>query len=166
MDLTMLLEFDLRELDTIALTGNANAGSILTRLQAHRQLAINMRDLCGATPEAGLWSLLGGQLRRLASGQMHRTRSHYMALLINHAFRVGNVDMKGDRRLYDSIHGPALGDAVQLNWNRVNQTPERTIAQVRLLAGKSSEYLRSGSDLIPPFEIVLDQDGIAISRQE
>lgn len=159
-----LLARDLRELNAVALTGTANATSILVHLDQRGELAINMRDLCASTGEAGLWSIFGAQLRRLAGGQLHRSRSHFIALLINHAFRTGHPNFEEDGALYDAIHGETLGEEIQLSWSQVQYRVDHTRARVRLVAGGSNRYLSAGNDLIAPFDLILRSDGVALER--
>ncbi|MBO9695930.1 MAG: hypothetical protein J7499_07010 [Sphingopyxis sp.] len=159
-----LLDFDLRELDAVTLTGDAGPASILAGLEQRRELAINMRDLCASNGEAGIMSIFAGQFRRLASGQLHRARTHFAALLLNHAYRLGHVGFEGDGALHDALHGPELGNAVQLNWNRIRGAGDHVRARVRLVAGRTNEHLPAGSNLIPPFDLVLFPDGVALER--
>lgn len=163
-DLADLLAGNLATIDTVAVTCDATAPMILAHLQARGTLVVNMRDICSARAEDGIWSILGAQVRRLSSGQTSRARSHFMALLVKEAFRYGSVDFEEAGALFDAIHGPTLGGEVQLSWSRVRQTPEGTRASVRLLAGVSNQYLQNGTDLIQPFSIFLHRGGITVFR--
>lgn len=163
--LSTLLRDGLVDIETIAVTCDATAPVILAHLSAYRTLPVNMRDICGAHAEGGIWLILGAQLLRLASGQMNRARSHFMALLLNHAFDHGQVDFEEAGALHEAIHGPSLGREVQLSWSKVHQTSEEIRASVRLLAGVSNQYLQHGADLIAPFTIVLTANGVELRRE-
>ncbi|TIS45954.1 hypothetical protein [Mesorhizobium sp.] len=161
-NLSEVMRNDLSSISTLAFSADGNAPNILSRLYDQGQLAVNMRDLCGSEARDGIWSILAAQLRRLASGQMNRARSHFMALLINNAFRQNRVASEQAGPLEDAIYGPSLGKEVELMWSRVRQTPGETRASVRLLAGMANTIRQPGSDLVQPFSIALRADGIHI----
>jgi hypothetical protein len=163
-ELADLLSSDILSIDTIAVTCTADPAAILTHLHKRGELLVNMRDISSAYANGGIWSILGSQMRRFNTGPMSRGRSHFMALLIDHAFKHSSVDFPEAGSLVEAIHGPTLGKEVQLSWSRVRQTATETVASVRLLAGIPNQYLQVGTDLIQPFQIMLSSNGVSLFR--
>ncbi|TPL49774.1 hypothetical protein [Mesorhizobium sp. B2-4-6] len=161
-DPSELMRSDLQSINTFSFTEDGNTPNILARLYRHGELVVNMRDICGSEATGGVWSILAAQLRRLTSGQMNRARSHFMAMLINCAFRHGHVTLQEAGVIGEAIDGPSLGNEIQLMWSRVRQTRGETRASVRLLAGLSNPFHQPGHDLIPPFSIALGARGVHV----
>jgi hypothetical protein len=157
-----LLNRNIESIETITVTANASASNIIARLYHRNELAVGIRDLCGSTSEVGIWSILAQQVRRFSTGQMNRSCSHFMALLIEHAFQHGRVDCEEAGSLREAIYGPTFGKELHLSWSRVRQSSKETCASVRLLAGFSNQYSNIGDDVIPPFSIELRKDGIYV----
>lgn len=165
-DLRDMMGGRLRSIETVAVTCEANTSAIMAHLYARGELAANMRDICGADCETGIWGILGAQLRRLAGGTLNRSKTHYLALLIDEALRNGSADIEDAGTLADVIAGPTIGAELHFIWNRVRQGGVETVATVRLVAGGDNQFRPTGSDIIAPFSLLLHPDGAILHRAD
>ena len=157
----LMMHVDLDRIDTISIRSDATPAVVLGRLHTGNYLAANMRDLAATEPEGGIWSILGAQVRRHSGGMASKSRTHFMALLINHALVREMVERPLRRHLTDAINDPQLGSALHLSWGKVRQGDAETRCDVRLYNQDTGRRMPIG-DAIAQFTLILHRGGIAV----
>lgn len=162
-----LLEQPLRDIAIVAPSPEAGPGAILARLFGYGELAASVRDLVRlpadrATPH----SLLGAQLRRLATAMPSRARSQFVALLIHDALTSGYVhDLPADL-LNEIVRHPHLGTRMLLGLRRTVTTADGVQTDVHPALRDDGHRAWEGHRVCRPFRLLVQDDGVAITGLE
>ena len=165
--LNELLDRRLRDIDILAITPDANPGSILAALAAHGRLAVSARDLVRLPAErATLHTVLGNQLRRLGSHAPSRARSHFLALLVGDAFAHGDVDRPARNQLHGLIREPLFGQRLLLTSRRTRTTLDTVETELRVAVREGSGRPRDVGGPEDGFRLIVHDNGVAILAGE
>ena len=56
-----------------------------------------------------------------------------------------------------------IGSELHFTWNGVRQTVDGTLATVRLVAARGNQFLKFGSEIVPPFSLLLHPKGVELA---
>ncbi|MDQ0350156.1 hypothetical protein [Ancylobacter vacuolatus] len=157
----VLYHRDLDRIETVSVRPDATPSVILGMLHIQNHLVANLRDLSAADPAGGIWSILGSQFRRQSGGLASKGRSHFMALLVNHALNRNAAPSHLHQLLFENIHSSALGRELHFTWGKVRQGKLKTHGEVQLFR-RSGRSLKSSADAIVEFMIDINPDGVSL----
>lgn len=163
-NLSELLGRELGSIDQIRVTCKATPGAVLAHLAATGELAVNMRDLCDLQAgDATVFSLAGAQLRRMVTSLHARARSHFLAVLVAEGLRRGYVNIEGAGALHEALASPALGHATHFVARRIGTGVGHVSAEIGLVASARNEHVPADTDLVPPFRLIVADEGVTIA---
>lgn len=162
-DIQQLMRRDLADVSQVSIEADAGLQKVLAGLFFDNRLIANMRDLCSSNPGGGVWSLLGAQVRRHAGGLASKARTHFMALLINEAFRQDDVELRDHRKsLEEALREPGLGGTLNFVWSKVRQGDHlETLANVGLYAREGRSGSFTGTQ-IARLRLIVHDHGTAV----
>lgn len=153
------------EIDRLVVTSTASPGNVLSRLTLSRELELNVRDLLHFPADRGsIFSLLGAQLLRMMTGFRSRTRSDFIAMLIDQAYREGAIAIDEAGLLEEALESDTLGLTAMLQLRRVRWTPDGVMADIVLSATGRNDYMREGELMMRPFTLIAHHAGVALEQ--
>jgi hypothetical protein len=156
------MTIDLCSIKDIVVTCDATAKGVMIHLAESGELAINVRDLMRFDPGYdSVLSLFANQLTRLVTGLPSRSQSLFLAMLVNQAYRTGNVYHRDANFIERIALSPALGEEMYI------VVSSRASLHGSVTATVSVVPARGGAqrlDLLKKFKITIDYKAVSVSE--
>lgn len=156
-----LHDLALDRIDTLAIVPNVNIKQLIQRLQIYGEFAVSIRDLCSSDGRAGLYSLLGSQLRRFAVVNASQYHTLFMGLLIGIAFKRSDVRIGSAGVLEELIYRRNFSKFVNLHWARTRRVENVILTEVTAMPNSLHPDIVTYAKL-PTFQLAIHSNGVSV----